>query len=120
MIKACFALMCEEERVYALNFEISGGRSASCVSQPIGIKEGEEWLDYLWKIKGQRRESRRNQRSGAIVEVRRRVSRMRAVIRLMLGFNVVREKEILGILIKIKEKEKREEIKLRMFYVMCI
>ena len=45
---------------------------------------------------------------------------MRAVIRLMLGFNVVREKEILGILIKIKEKEKREEIKLRMFYVMCI
>ena len=26
----------------------------------------------------------------------------------------------LGILIKIKEKEKREEIKLRMFHVMCI
>ena len=47
MIKACFALMCEEERVYALNFEISGGRSAICASQTMGIEEGEEQLDYL-------------------------------------------------------------------------
>ena len=47
MIKAYFALMCEEERVYALNFKNFGGRSVSCVSQTIGIKEGEERLDYL-------------------------------------------------------------------------
>ena len=69
MIKVWFALMCGKERIYALNFEISGRRSESlCVA---AYRNQRGW--------GMVRLPLKNQRSAAIVEVRKKASRMRTV-----------------------------------------
>ena len=129
MIKPWFALMCGKERIYALNSEISGRRSESLfvvayrnqrggriVRLPLKtqgkekrIKEKLEKCRHCWGSK----ESFKNTDCGKLKEWGLWLGWCLGSMSWERGGNF-------GYLNQNKRKGREEEIKLRMFHVMCI